>query len=380
MFRRSRLVAGFLPQLKLGANKTDFFTSLWNKPQTRDERIKEYVPEVLEESLEEQRAVLEESTSRDVIVELGNKILQEIDNKSPTPSIAPHLTKLLEEYGVKDVIAQRPLSYLLYPNSSVMAAGEQPNELVSEFADNFRAMIEEVEQNGCSVKPPHTPVAPIVAPAEEAEAKEEAKKQTAAAATVKTMSEEGAASSATTTTKPDENETHAGTGKPNKKAGDVIMASKEEYEPMDITMFVKVAAGMAMANLHCNDLRNAVRCVDAGIAHAKEASRLGGLHALKAGILVRQKKYDDALTSAMDAVAASENAQGYLQGAYALRQLHRVEEAIQLLEQGREAHPMNTQFEAQIAALKKDVKPALPASAGAATALGKSEGKEALTE
>lgn len=372
MFRRSRVIAGFLPQIKLGSSKTDFFTSLWNKPQTRDERVKEYVPEVLEESLEEQRAVLEESTSRDVIVELGNKILQEIDNKSPTPSIAPHLSKLLAEYGVRDVIAQRPLSYLLYPSSSAMAAGEQAHELVSGFPDNFRAMIEEVERNGCSAKQPKaiTATGEPSRPAQK-DAPEHAE-GTGEGADAASMTEANTTASSNGAQGADKSVP----AKTAKKEGEVIMASKEEYEPMDITMFVKVAAGMAMANLHCGDLRNAVRCVDAGIAQAKEASRLGGLHALKAGILVHQKKYEEAAESALLAVRESANVQGYLHGAYALRKLNRPEEAIALLEQGEEDHPMNTAFEAQIAALKKEVKPALPASTSSTTPAS----TEALTE
>ena len=44
-------------------NGTSMFTNLWSKPETKDERVKEYVPEVIEESLIEQRAVLNESTS-----------------------------------------------------------------------------------------------------------------------------------------------------------------------------------------------------------------------------------------------------------------------------------------------------------------------------
>jgi tetratricopeptide (TPR) repeat protein len=372
MFRRSGIVAGFLPQIKLGSNKTDFFTSLWNKPQTRDEQVKEYVPEVLEESLEEQRAVLEESTSRDVIVELGNKILQEMDNKSPTPSIAPHLAKLLEEYGAKDVISQRPLSYLLYPNSSAMAAGEQAHELVSGFPDNFRAMIEEVERNGCSVKQQRQEQAPGIS--------YEASAGIAASDGAALNHEgEGAAASAAANTEGEDNNNVDRANAARPKTGDVIMTAKEEYEPVDITMFVKVAAGMAMANLHCNDLRNAVRCVDAGIAHAKEASRLGGLHALKAGLLVHQKKFDEALESARLAINESGNVQGYLHGAYALRRLNRPEDAIELLEQGKEDHPMNTQFDQQISLLKKELKPALPASSSSSAA-EETVSKDALTE
>ncbi|CAJ1034915.1 hypothetical protein, conserved [Leishmania lindenbergi] len=362
MLKTSKTLAALLPSLSFGVNKTDFFTNLWRKPQTRDERVKEYVPEVLEESLVEQHAVLEESTSRDTIVELGNKILQEMDNKSPTPNIAPHLNRLLLEYGVKDVIAQRPLSYLLYPNSSALSAGEQAHELVSSFPDNFRAMIEEVERNGCSAKIP----APLLS-ASEAHALKAA--PSVAVAGHDPTSSVDLGSGAATSGEPESPAPSGSTpgddkaSSPSRRRADsVIMASKDEYEPMDITMFVKVAAGLAMANLHCGDMRNAVRCVDAGIAYAKEASRRGGLLGLKAGLLVHQKKFVEAAHCAQLAVETSGNVQGYLHGAYALRKLSRLEEAVALLERGREDHPMNTQFEAQIEAIQKERRLTLPAS------------------
>ncbi|KAG5492717.1 hypothetical protein JKF63_01297 [Porcisia hertigi] len=362
MFKANRIFAAHLPSLNFGTNKTEFFTNLWNKPQTRDERVKEYVPEVLDESLEEQRAVLEETTSRDMIVELGNKILQEIDNKSPTPSIAPHLHKLLLEYGAKDLIAQRPLSYLLYPNSSALSAGEQAHELVSSFPDNFRAMIEEVERNGCSIKTPATalPTAVTHEPSGEPCAPTTEKVDTPSMQANRDAVMPGESQP---TQLGDATPVDTKASMPHQQtSGGVIMASKEEYEPMDITLFAKVAAGMALANLHCGDMRNALRCVDAGIAHAKESSRLGGLLALKAGLLVRQKKFAEAVDSARLAVEASGNVQGYLHGAYALRKLDRLEEAVALLEEGREAHPMNTLFENQIEAIQKEHKLALPAS------------------
>ncbi|CBZ30848.1 conserved hypothetical protein [Leishmania mexicana MHOM/GT/2001/U1103] len=377
MFKASRTLAALLPSLNLGVNKTDFFTSLWSKPQTRDERVKEYVPEVLEESLEQQRAVLEESTSRDIIVELGNKILQEIDSKSPTPSIAPHLNKLLLQYGVKDVIAQRPLSYLLYPNSSSLSAGEQVHELVSSFPDNFRAMVEEVERNGCSARTAaYAPAAPEVHVPQAAPSVAAVEHEATSDAQVvgSTVASGEAASTVPGGQTPGDGKASSSS---QPRADSVIMASKDEYEPMDITMFVKVAAGMAMANLHCGDMRNAVRCVDAGIAHAKEASRLGGLLALKAGLLVRQKKFVEAAECAKLAVEASGNIQGYLHGAYALRKLNRPEEAVALLEQGREDHPMNTQLEAQIEAIQKGLKLALPSSSSSSSA-SKDAAQEAL--
>lgn len=341
MFRTRGVLSGFLQGLKFGTSKNDFFTSLWNKPQTRDERVKEYVPEVMEESLEEQRAVLEENTSRDVIVELGNKILVAIENKSPTPSIAPNLNLLLSEYDAKDIITQRPLSYLLYPNSSAIAAGEQPHELVAGFVDHFRALIEEVERNGCTAKRQSETTSSM-----------ENKKLPSASASV--AQEPNAAALSSSKTDPT-----------------VIVASREEYEPMDITMFVKVSSGMALANFHCADLRNAIRCVDAGIAHVVDPKRLGGLLALKAGFLVHQKKYEEAVQCAQQSIEASGNQQGFLQGAYALRMLHRYEEAVALLEQGCQEHPMNTQLSLQLEAVKNDVKLALPPSSSEKSLSGK---------
>ncbi|EAN88422.1 hypothetical protein ECC02_001408 [Trypanosoma cruzi] len=326
MRRTLRFRAGFLQNLNSGRN--NFFTSLWNKPQTRDERVKEYVPEVLAESLEEQRAVLEENTSRDVIVELGHKVLREIENKSPTPSIAPHLNKIIQEYGSKDLIAQRPLSYLLYP-SSTLIGGQLPNELVANFSDNLRSLVEEVERNGCSAR--HKSVKG------EKKDKDKTKKE-------ENVSHETSSSGAN-----GENLSSA------LKSGPVVMASKEEHEPMDITLFVRVISAMALANVQHGDWNNAVRCVDVAIAHVVEQSRLGGLLGMKAGILVYQKKYEEAVECANLAVEASGNIQGYIHGAFALRILKRPAEAVQLLERGREQHPMNTQLLAQMEGAQKDL-------------------------
>ncbi|EPY32067.1 hypothetical protein AGDE_08882 [Angomonas deanei] len=299
--RRTLLNAGFLQGLKFGEN-ANVFTSLWNKPETSDSRVKEYVPEVLEESLAEQRAVLEESTSRDVIVELGHKILLGIENKTPTPNIAPHLNKILAEFGSKDIISQRPLSYLLYPNSNATSAGEQAHELISNFQENFKTFVESVEESGCSIRGKE---------GKEGDQKKVEKKE-------------------------EESEPAEG----EEASGDkVIMTPKSEHEPMDITMFVKLVSGMALANMRCGDLRNAVRCVDAGIAHVVDQQRLGGLLGLKAGFLVHQKKYEEAVECANLAIGASENVQGFLQGSYALRKLGKEEEAVALLERGIGATP-----------------------------------------
>ncbi|ESL06771.1 hypothetical protein TRSC58_05551 [Trypanosoma rangeli SC58] len=323
-----RFRSGFLQNLNSGKN--GFFTSLWNKPQTRDERIKEYVPEVIAESLEEQRAVLEESTSRDVIVELGHKVLREIENKSPTPSIAPHLNKILQEYGFKDLIAQRPLSYLLYP-SSTLSGGQRPNELVANFTDNFRGLVEEVERHGCSAR---------IRPTKNDKNDKE------------TTKEEGGEEA------PHGNSNAVTNGKSSLaalKSGPVIMASKEDHEPMDVTLFVRVLSAMALANVQHGDWNNAIRCVDVALAHVKDQSRLGGLLGMKAGILVYQKKYKEAVEYANLAVEASGNIQGFIHGAFALRILERPEEAVALLEKGREQHPMNTQLLAQMEGAQKEL-------------------------
>ncbi|KEG15192.1 hypothetical protein DQ04_00151110 [Trypanosoma grayi] len=313
-----KVCAGFLQNINSGKN--NFFTSLWNKPRTRDERIKEYVPEVIDESLQEQRAVLEESTSRDVIVDLGHKVLSEIENKSPTPSIAPHLNKILQEYGSKDVIAQRTLSYLLYP-SSTMSGGQQLHELVANFADNFRSLVDEVEKNGCSVR-------------------SKAEKSR----TDNGGEEKRAEAPHDDPTRGTDTATMLSSSVATSKSGPVIMASREEHEPMDITLFIRVMSAMALANVQYGDLNNAVRCVDLAISHVVEQSRLGGLLGMKAGILVHQKKYTEALECANLAVEASGNIQGYIHGAFALRMLKKPAEAVHLLEKGRDDHPMNTQI------------------------------------
>lgn len=321
--------------ITFGKNKTDFFTSLWNKPETKDERVKDYVPEVLAESLVEQRAVTQERTSRDLIVEFGHKVLNEIQNKSPTPSVSPHLNRLLLQYGAKDVIAQRPLSYLLYPSSTTVvgSGGGVPHDLVFSFVDNFRVMVEEVEQNGCSI-------------CRDGDAGTIGKRQNT---TPSAAVEEAAQNDHK------EERTHSA---PN--SGTVIMTSLSEHEPMDITMFIKVVSGMALANMHCGDYRNAVRCVDTAISHAIDKNRLGGLLGMKAGLMVHEKKFDEAVEAARLAVEASGNIQGYIHGAFALRRLGRPEEVVALLKHGVEEHPMNLELLQQLEAAGKEVKLSLP--------------------
>nr|CCD17713.1 unnamed protein product [Trypanosoma congolense IL3000] len=308
--------AGFLQNLK--PEKNNFFTNLWNKPRTRDESIKSYVPDVIEEGLREQRAVLQENTARDVVVELGYKVLSEIECKRPTPSIAPHLNKILTQYGYKDLIAQRPLSYLLYPCSTINT-GHQPHELVLNFTENFRSFVEEVERNGCSLRNKN-------------QNKEEQTAESGKVSTVPTPDVNGADAIPSDMTSD------------TLKSGPVIMASADKHEPMGVTLFIRILSGMSIANVQSGDLASAVRCVDAGLEYVVEPSRRGALLGMKSGILVRQRKYEEAVECAMEAVQVSGNIQGYIQGAFAMHMLHRLEEAVKFLERGREDHPMNTQL------------------------------------
>jgi tetratricopeptide (TPR) repeat protein len=304
-------------------NGASMFTNLWSKPNTKDERVKEYVPEVIEESLTEQRAVLNESTSRDRIVESGYRLLQEVENKSPTPSIAPHMQTLLLEFGApKDLIGQRALSQLLYPSvaPTPAVAALQAHELVSGFLENCKRLVEHVEVHGSSVKARR-------ATSEGEETKKESER---------TSSNE----------EPDE-------------GNRVVMAKPDEVEPLDITMFAKVTAAMALANLHTGDLNQAMACCDAALRHAVDPKRIGGLHGMRAGIYNKMKKYELAAEAARLSIEASDNVQGYLQGAAALRQLKRDQEVVALLEQGKEAHPSNEVVGQQLLAVKKDLKLAL---------------------
>ena len=322
---------------KLGGKLKDMFTSLWHKPETRDERVKEYVPEVLEESLVEQRAVLTEASRRDVIVERGAKVLKELENKAPTPAIAGHLSLILESYGGRNVISQRALSYLLYPGSNAGNANEHPHELISSFHENFKLLIQEIEVNGCSIQ----------GPTKEAVVNDEKEQQADQIA-----SDSDASGGAVDSTQD-----------PNK----VVMQPASEVEPLDVTLFVKVAAGMALANVQCTDFGSAVKCCDLALAHAKESARLGGLEGMKAGELIRLKKFDEAIEAAQKSIEASNNVQGYLHGATALSKLRRDGEAVKLLEKAKECFPQNGEVLRLLATAKKDYKPALTATSAAPT-------------
>lgn len=317
------------------------FTKLWQKPETRDERVKEYVPEVLEESLTEQRKVLAESTSRDVIVDAGHRILREIENKAATPAIAPHLNKILLEFGAKDVIGQRSLSYLLYP-STATANNAQPHELVSGFVENFKSLVEHIEQNGRTAAPRSDS---NVEPAE-------------SEAPSGPATPSGSANTET-------NDNNHAASQPAE--GEVIMAKQEDVEPLDATLFVKLVGGMAMCNLQTGDLVNAVKCCDAGLKYAIEPSRIGGLYGLKAGILNRQKKFELAAEAAALAIQHSSNIQGFLQGAAALKALKRFDEVVGLLEEGRAAHPKSEAIGLALTEAKKTIKLSLTAGGSEAS-------------
>ncbi|CCW69477.1 unnamed protein product [Phytomonas sp. Hart1] len=363
---------GFFQNLKKGTDKYNLFTSLWNKPDTKDERIKEYIPEVLEESLQEQRRVIQESTTRDVIVESGHRILSEIEKKSPTPSILPHLSKIILEYGAKNIIALRPLSYLLYPSGLMSSNDRQPHDLILNFVDNFRSLIEEVEQNGCSARLSKAPSRIISAEGEpsqtplflsqtkddnKGEECEEKDEKTARMALNTGLMNSTALNETNLLNEPCDNADES--SRETKHPPNAFYA-----EPTDITLFVQVITGMALANLHCGDIPNAIHCVEIGINHVVDPTRRGALFGLKAGLLVRQKKFKEAVEIAKLAVEASDNPQGYLHGGYALRRLNAPNEAMALLEKGVENHPMNTRIVAQLEAAEKEVRLLLPVSKG----------------
>lgn len=317
---------GDIDSSKFRSKDDKWYHRLWFKPETRDERVKEYVPEVIEESIAEQRALMAQQTPRDILVEHGHRVLALIENKAPTPSISPSLNHILKCFGNEDLISQRALSYLIYPTTSSAAAllksGASSHtipDLIASWTDNFRTMVQSIEQDG-------TYVNHLMQKKEALEAPKD-KKEGAPAENTPTN---GAANASTATA------TEAEEGKPEE--------AKQQVESPDVTMFVKVVSGMSLANMHCNDLKNAVACCDAALKHVVDTNRKGGVLALKAGLLNKEKRYTEAAECALLAVEASGNIQGYLQGYTALRLLNRKEEAMELLESGVEAHPQNTQL------------------------------------
>jgi tetratricopeptide (TPR) repeat protein len=311
---------GDIDSSKFRSKDDKWYHRLWFKPETRDERVKEYVPEVIEESIAEQRALMAQQTPRDILVEHGHRVLALIENKAPTPSISPSLNHILKCFGNEDLISQRALSYLIYPTTSSAAAllksGASSHtipDLIASWTDNFRTMVQSIEQDGTYVNHLMEKKGSLEAPKKEGATGESAT----------------AEETATATAAPEEGKTED---------------TKQQVESPDVTMFVKVVSGMSLANMHCNDLKNAVACCDAALKHVVDTNRKGGVLALKAGLLNKEKRYTEAAECALLAVEASGNIQGYLQGYTALRLLNRKEEAMELLESGVEAHPQNTQL------------------------------------
>jgi hypothetical protein len=355
MFRRSTwtLMGMQFGEMK-GTNPSKKWSDLFWKPDTKDERVKAHVPEVLEESLAEQRAVLAHQTTRDSIVEHGHKVLREIENKAPAPSIFPAINNILRLYGNDHLISQRGLNLLVYPGTAACYQQTQPPELVSAFGDNFKTFIDSIEQNGSFV---HDVKLPAIAEATERLKLEKAEKAKVAAiaASEPTAAVEGAepadapaaadgAEGATST------DATAANAAAEEASEDTVVFDMPDAEPADVTYFVKCISGMAMANVQIGDASSALRCCDVALEHVIDDTRKGGVLALKAGVQIKLKDYAGAHESALAAIAVSQNPQGFIQGAAALRLLKRDEEAIALLTEGVEANPGNEGLATYLAA------------------------------
>lgn len=289
---------------------------LFFKPQTRDERVKDYIPEVLEESLAAQRAVLaKENTERDLIVEYGQKMLKDLENKAPVTNMFPSFVALLKLYKKENLVSQRSMHLLMYPGSTQHGTVNQQGlpELVSSFSENLRAFIDTVEQNGSYVHDVKWN-------------KKNAAKQLGEGSDKKIAGQLEAGSSKNSAVVDD----------------DSPVALADETEPSDITLYVKCLAGMSMANARINDHVSAIRCCDAALEHAMDPSRKGGVYALKAGLLVQQKKFLEAAETAKLAIdCAPQNPQGYLHGSTALRLMGKPDDAVEMLKLAAETMPGN---------------------------------------
>ena len=343
MFRRiaplrMSMTGSFINEHQERAGKKGW-KELFFKPQTRDERVKDYVPEVLEESLAAQRAVLaKENTERDLIVEHGQKMLKDLENKAPVTNMFGSFQALLKLYKKENLVTQRAMHLLMYPSSTQVGTVTQAAvpELVSSFGENFRAFIDTVEQNGSYVHDVKWKAAAAAAAAAPAiaigdGASADAKQLEAGAAGLEVGSGGGDATTNATTTAEGQiaNE-------------DEPVAPAAETEPLDITLYIKCLAGMSMANARLNDTTTAIKCADAALEHAMDPNRKGGVLALKAGLLVQAKKYIEAAETAQLAIAcAPNNAQGYLQGATAMRLMGKGDEAVELLKLGALTLPNN---------------------------------------
>jgi tetratricopeptide (TPR) repeat protein len=310
---------------------------LFFKPQTRDERVKDYVPEVLEESLAAQRAVLaKENTERDLIVEYGQKMLKDLENRAPVTNMFPVFNSLLKLYKKENLVSQRSMHLLMYPGSTQHGTVNQQAlpELVQSFSENLRTFIDTVEQNGSYVHDVKW------------------KKDNSKKSNDKTTKQLGEGSH--------NNNKVAGQledGTKKKEAevdDDSPTALSEEAEPMDITLYVKCLAGMSMANARIHDYPSAIKCCDAALEHAMDPNRKGGVYALKAGLLVQSKKFLEAVETARLAIdCAPQNPQGYLHGSTAYRLMGKYEEAVELLKLGSENMPGNDSITALLEKTEK---------------------------
>ena len=265
---------------------------LFFKPETRDERVKEYIPEVLEESLEAQRAVLAEQTDRDKLIEHGQRVLKLLENKAPSPAVFPALNEMLQLYGSKHCLTQRSLNYLLYPNSDQHRSKRRglnasvPDALVQNFGENLQSLIDAIEESGSSAH--------------------------------------------------------------NKQ-----IQEQKNVEPIDITLFVRCMSGMALANAHTNDFSNAVSCCDAALKYVVNKARRAAILAVKAGVQNHAGQYELAAETAKLCIDASLAAEcqdipalpsAYLHGAVALRKLNKPNEAVKLLQEAAERVPESDQI------------------------------------
>ena len=173
-----------------------------------------------------------------------------------------------------------------------------PHELVSSWTQNFRNFVERVEQHGPSVS---------------------AQKEKVAVASTSSV---------------------------------VVV----EEEALDATLLSKLSAGMALANLQIEDLHAALRCIDFGLMHATNSQRRGGLLAMRAGVLNRLKRYDEASRAALLSVEASDNLQGYLQGAAAYRLQRKDDELKLFLERAQQSHPSDVDITKQLEVVNKEGK------------------------
>ena len=368
MLRRNRLffvgmTGAFQNESQERENKKGW-KDLFFKPQTRDERVKDYIPEVLEESLAAQRAVLaKENTERDLIVEYGQKMLKDLENKAPVTNMFPAFVSLMKLYKKDNLVSQRAMHLLMYPGSTQHGTMNQQAlpELVTSFSENLRTFVDTVEQNGSFVHDVKWKNG-------------NNQKQNSAA-----LLTEGGKSSAKNNNKIagelEEGKTTEAENTSNEEAElDSPTAISEEAEPMDVTLYVKCLAGMSMANARINDYISAVKCCDAALEHAMDPNRKGGVYALKAGLQVQQKKLLDAVQTAHLAIECSpQNPQGYLHGSAALRMLGRYDEAVKMLELAAETMPGNDSIAGM---LEKTV--ALAEKSPKALPEGKSSSKKAL--